>query len=276
LSEKSVVNRDVLLGAQNAELKGLVSRNVKGGAESLTINGTVRGDVEVETEKLVLGPAARVEGDLIYTSQDDAEVRPGGTVLGRTERRNPRPETVRDAGYYLVQLLKGLVGPIVLGLLLFWLAPGPLYASAQALRGAPVAGLGVGLVAIVVLPFVVLFLLILASVTGAGFSVPFALLGVFMVLLLLAKLIVGLALGGVILRLPMVAGGEPSIRRGLLALVVGVVLLALLSLVPILGGIVGGLVVVLALGAALLALLRWRKGRDTAAPTSGAEAAPGV
>ena len=270
LSEQSVIGRDLLLGAQEVEINGQV-RNVKGGARSLTINGSVKGDVEVDVENLTLGRGARIEGDLIYTSQDEARVRPGGTVLGRTERRNPRPETVRDAGDYVVELLRSLVGPIILGVLLLWLVPGPFLATAQALRSAPLASLGVGVVALVLVPFLVLFLFILASITGAGFSVPLALAGVFIVLLFLARLIVGLALGGLILRLGK-GSPEPSVLKAVLALIVGIVLLALLSLVPVLGGIVSVLVITLALGAALVALIRWRRGQDAVAPPPPAEA----
>jgi cytoskeletal protein CcmA (bactofilin family) len=275
LSDKSVVNRDVLLGAQEVEIEGQVGRHVKGGAQSLTIAGTVKGDVQVETDKLMLGPAARIEGNLIYTSEDDADIRPGAMVLGRTERREPRPETVRDAGYYVVNVLRGLIGPIVLGLLVLWLVPGPLYATSGALRSAPLVSLGLGLVTLIAVPLVVLFLFILASITGAGFSVPFALGGIFAVLLLLAKLIFGLALGSLILRFGK-DGVEPSVIKGLLALIVGVVLLALVSLVPILGGIVSALVTVMSLGAVIVAFVRWRRARDmvVAAPPATEASTP--
>jgi cytoskeletal protein CcmA (bactofilin family) len=275
LSREGVINRDLLLGAQDVVIDGQITRNVKGGARSLTINGNVKGDVEVDVENLTIGRGARIEGDLIYTSQDEAEVQPGGMVLGRTERRNPAPESVRDAGDYVVELLRSLVGPIILGVLLLWLMPGPLFATTQALRSAPLASLGVGVVALVLVPFLVLFLFILASITGAGFSVPFALAGVFIVLLFLAKLIVGLALGGLILRLGK-GGAEPSVTKAVLALIVGIVLLALLTLVPILGGIVSFLVIILALGAALLALIRWRRGQDVVAPPLAPETAAEV
>jgi hypothetical protein len=129
----------------------------------------------------------------------------------------------------------------------------------------------VGVVALVLVPVAVLFLFILASITGAGFSVPLALAGIFMVLFLLAKLIVGLALGGFIMRLGK-SSAAPSVLKGLLALIVGIVVLALISLVPILGGIVSALVTILAWGAALVALVRWRREHDVEGTPSGVEA----
>ncbi len=266
VTPSGIVGRDLWTGAQAVAINGRVGRNLRGGMASLTIGGTVDGNVNVEAEQVVVRRGARITGDLIYRSASDARIEEGAFVGGRVERRRPTNQE-RDAGPadLVLNFLQGLVGPLLLGLVLFWLVPGPLTALSRTIRTSPWLSLGIGLLGLILVPIAVIWLLIFAISVGGGASIPLALAGAYALILVLARLIVGFTLGSFILRINR-DGLRPTFPKAFLALAVGVVVLALLSLVPILGPILAVVVAVVALGGAIVAFARWRSSEPPAAP----------
>jgi cytoskeletal protein CcmA (bactofilin family) len=267
------VERDVLVGAEQLDVAGRIGGDLRGGVENLTITGTVAGDVDVEGD-VTVEAGARIDGDLIYTSANTADIDPGATVAGRVVRREPS-EAGRfdDAENLLVGLLRSVAGALILGLVLLWIVPGLLPATSRSLRSSPLASLGVGVAALVLVPLVVIFLLVLAGWIGAGFSVPLVLMASYLLVLLLSRVIVAFTIGALLLR---VNRSDPRPGKGKLffGLLVGVVILAALSLIPVAGGFIDFLVVLFAMGAAILAFFRWRKGPEPYPPDLAARAAP--
>lgn len=256
------VGRDVVAGGESLEIAGSVGRNVLGGTSSLTIRGTVGGDVKVESQNITLANGARIGGDLIYTSANEADIDPGAQVAGRVVRREPRQEPddgnpVVDA---ILEFLRVVAGAILLGLIILWLLPDLLPALAGTMRRTPLPSLGVGIAGLFVVPIVAFILFILTLIVRAGVSVPVLLIGVYTFLLLLAKVAVGYLLGLMILYRNDVAG-QRTFADSLKTLAVGVALLTLVSLIPFIGGLVEFLVAVFALGAGMVAFAQWRKPR---------------
>ena len=277
IAPEGSVGRDVVSGSQSLEIAGDVAGNVKGGAGSLIISGTVGGDVDVESENVTLEDGARVQGDLVYTSDNEADISPGAVIGGRIIRNEPRAEGREEERSPLVEavldFLRGAAGAFVLGLVLLWLVPDLLPVLARTIRNSPLPSLGVGLAALFLVPIVAALIFIPAVVLGAFGSLPFLLLAVYGILLTLAKAAVGYLLGLQIVRRNGDAAPAPSFRDDLKALAVGVVLLALLTAIPFLGGLIGFLAAILTLGAGIVALANWRKARGgPAAPRPGAVA----
>jgi hypothetical protein len=211
---------------------------------------------------VTLGPNARIEGDLHYTSPREATISPGAEVLGATTREVP---TMRILGIEvestpaaravaaMVSQIQWMIGTLLVGLLLLWLVPVAFRSARGTLESSPWATLGMGLLTLLVVPLVALILGIIAVVIGgiAGAPVLLVPMALYAVLLALATPVVALVIGRLILtRVP---GGEP---RAWLALLLGVVILATVGLVPVLSWIVGVLTILLGLGA--WALLGWR------------------
>lgn len=253
------VGRDLLASAREMEIAGTVGGDVKGSVQKLTITGTVEGDVKVDVEELILKSGARIGGDLIYTSDNKVAVPSGATVVGKIVRRTPaQPDNIGDVERIVLALLRTIGGALVLGLILAWLLPGFLPRVSSALRTSPLASFGVGIAGLLLIPIVVILLFVLAAATGAGGALPVALTAGYFVMMAFAQVIIVFTLGAWIVRIS-VHNSRAGFVKVALALIVGAVLYAVISVIPIAGGIAGALAVVFAMGAGLIALFRQRK-----------------
>ena len=154
---------------------------------------------------------------------------------------------------------------LVIGVLLLWLLPRMLRGAADAARGRPLLSFGIGILGfIAVIVLVVLVILVtglvavvlgllglgsLTAVTVVG-GILVAAVAVFLFVLAVvfaAPATVGLALGRLLFR-----GEGGSFPSGLGALALGVLVVVLLAAIPVVGGWLEALVVLLGLGALLL------------------------
>jgi hypothetical protein len=178
-----------------------------------------------------------------------------------------------------VDALRRYVSLLVIGVLLLWLLPRVLRGAADAARGRPLVSFGVGilgffavivllvvLILVTVLVAIALGLLGLGSLTGVTVfgGILVAATVVFLFLLALgfgAQATVGLALGRLLFR-----GEGRSFLAGFGALAVGLLVVVLLAAIPVAGGWIEALLVVLGLGALLLMV---RPGRRRVAEQPG-------
>ena len=252
-----VVGGDVRAGAGSVDLRGRVDGDVTVGTGSLVLAegavvggrleagvgtarlaGTVRGDAAVGGGDIVLAPTATFEGDLRYDGDLDDR---GATVEGRLVRDESLSGTsfqpfaaVGEAALDVYGLLVTLVLGAVL-LAVFPVASGRLAAR---VAEAPLETALYGLLALVGVPV----LLVLVALTVIG--IPLALVGAVLFALVAW---VGSVYGRYALGEWLLASADVDHRWA--ALLVGVVVVALLGLVPVLGGVVRFVVLLLGLGA---------------------------
>jgi len=275
------VTGDVLVGAGSTTISGDVGGDLRAGTGQARIEGRVGEDVLLGAGQVTVASGARIGGDLIFGAgrmQMDGTVAgnvlgstgnytKGGSVTG-TERVNiqqpeaaPEP-TLADRA---VDVLRRYVSVLVIGVLLLWLVPRVLRGAAEVARGRALLSLGVGilgfiavivvvvlLVLVTVLVAIVLGLLGLGSLTGVtvvgGLLVAAVIAFVFVLAVVFAApATVGLALGRLLLR----TGGR-SFGSWLGALALGVLVVVLVASIPVAGGFLEALVVLLGLGALLL------------------------
>lgn len=263
------IGRDIWAGGQNLTVDGSVGRDIRGAAASVTISGSVGGNVEVESESVVLADGAVITGDLIYTSASEADIDPGAEVAGEVIRREPKAQPADDGNPVvdtILNFLRGVAGSFVLGLVLLWLVPALLPTMAKTMRTSVAPSLGIGLAGLFVVPVIALIAFVITLFIGAFGSIPVLMLAVYGFLLLLAKAAVGYLIGLMVLK----QSETGSFGESLKALAVGVTLLTLVGLIPFVGGLVGFMVAVLALGAGIVAFANWRKSRNAPAPPPAA------
>ena len=275
------VTGDVLAAAGSTTITGQVDGDLRAGTGQARIEGRVGEDVLLGAGQATVASGSRIGGDLIFATgrmQLDGAV--AGSILGSTgnyardgsvggsERVNlqqpeERPEpTLADRA---VDGLRRYVSILAVGVLGLWLLPGMVRGAAGAARARPLVSLGVGflgfiavivalglLLFVTVLVAVVLGLLGLGSLTGVTVFGGLLVAAVIVFLLVLAvgfvaQATVGLALGRLVLR-----GEGRSFPRGLGALALGVLVVVLVAAIPIVGGFLEGLLVLLGLGALLL------------------------
>ncbi|MEX0790537.1 MAG: hypothetical protein WD178_07160 [Actinomycetota bacterium] len=265
IESEGSVGRDIWAGGQDLIVDGDVGRDIRGAAASVTIGGTVGRNVEVESDNVTIVDGALITGDLIYTSANEADIDPGAEIAGEVIRREPKAQPADDSNPVvdtILSFVRGVAGSFVLGLVLLWLVPALLPTLARTMRTSVAPSLGIGLAGLFIVPVVALIAFVISLFIGAFSSIPVLMLAVYGFPLLLAKAAVGYLIGLMILK----KTESDSFGESLKALAVGVTLLTLVELIPFVGGLVGFIVAVLALGAGILAFVNWRKSKDAPAP----------
>jgi len=277
----SQIGRDVVFAGGQTRLGGEVSRNVLASTGGLEILGRVGGNVTTYVSSpgeygrstgapylsntgipvptvppgLTIDPAARIGGNLLYTSTAASPI-PGGVVAGQVIHTVPsmspaetdmvRHQTLGERVLtWFVHLLRSLVVLILLGLLAVWLFPRLLKNATGELQSRPWWSLLWGVVSypvlvvaaltiffLVILLFVVFGLLTLWSLSGlvVGFGLLTLFILVFGFILAAAyfvKILVGDLLGKLILNAIRPDLGKHKIWRLLLGIFVVTVLVSL-------------------------------------------------
>jgi cytoskeletal protein CcmA (bactofilin family) len=269
-----------LEGFLNAlELGGQVGKNVdvhvdgEGGGISPFVS-TTPSEVAVPTVQsgLALTGSARVGGNLDYESSAEAQIGPDAQIGGQVNRTARTPtqeeeEVTSPAVNVLLSILRNFIALLLVGLLLMWLVPRWVRRLAGTVLDRPLASLGwgvltfVGFLALVIaiLLTTILLAVIFGVLTLGSLVLLFIGLGVLAEAVLvivflistnyLAQIIVSFLAGVLVLE-----GVWPGRASGrVVPLVIGLVLYVILRAIPVLGFIVGLVVVLLGLGA----LSRW-------------------
>lgn len=222
--------------------------NVAGGIEyasgNAIIDGTVGGDVSMGAGAITLGDNAVVEGDFTYDA--DSFDRADGAQISGQVVRDPSlvaaPNVGVPAGAFSIY---SFLVNLLFGALLLLLFPVFTFGLAERVEDHPVVSGGVGLLALILVPLALLLL----TITIIG--IPLAFLGglLFAFVLWAAYVLGSYAVGAWLISI------ADSHNRWL-ALFVGLLAVAIVNLVPFVGGLVNFLVVLLGLGAFALQLRR--------------------
>lgn len=218
---------------------GVVAGTLGAAAGRVYIAGAVRGDVTA-AGSVVLAPSATVTGSVIY----------GGII-------DDRGATVEDGIRKLseLSLFPALPGPLValyllladalLGVVLLLAAPEFTWAGANTATAEPGRTALAGLVPAIVVPL----LAALAAITLVGIPLALALLALFVVALWVGSVLGRFALGSALVDL-----ADPEEEHPWAALAVGLVVVAVASVIPYVGPVVRAIVGLVGLGVIALAL----------------------
>lgn len=256
------VTGDVVAYAGDVEINGEVGGNVsafggsvelgpggsvggwfQAGAGDVVIDGVVGGDADVAAGSLELRSGALVNGDLRHTAQS-FEQEGDGRVLGTVSRvseiqfregmdfQGPEFPTGAFALY-------GFLVNLVLGAVLLYAFPGFTMKSALRFRGRALGSFGWGLFGLIGIPI----LLVLVMLTIVGIPLAIAGFGLYLLLIWIGSVLGGYGLGDWLLLRAGYAGNRWA------SLLVGLLVVALVGLVPVLGGLFGFVVTVMGIGA---------------------------
>jgi cytoskeletal protein CcmA (bactofilin family) len=257
--------------AGSTTIEGAIGGSLLARSGKVEINGPVGGDVDVRCDELSFGPLARIGGRLTYSARNEVAIPPG--IVGGAVTKGPRPGTgetpdpaaeEEESGFGLRALWRGYLAVVALvagvALLLFFrpFVDGSLERTANSTGLGAAFGIGlVGLLVLLVAGVLCVCLLQLPLAAGI-WSALGALLyfgGV------IGKIVLGLWVLALLRRATGREGGTGapprtawSTTHPVLALLVGVAILFLLSLIPYLGNLLWLVVTVTGMGAALLQL----------------------
>jgi cytoskeletal protein CcmA (bactofilin family) len=253
-------------------IEGGIGGSLLARSGKVEINGPIDGDVDVRCDELSFGPLARIGGRLSYSARNEVAVPPG--IVGGAVTRGPEPgagatpdataEEEEGSGFGVRALWRGYLAVVALvagvALLLFFrpFVDGALERTASG-NGLG-ASFGIGLVGLLVLLVAgVLCVCLLQLPLAAGIWSALGALVYFGGVI--GKIVLGLWALTMLRRdsgRDASASGPPraawTTTHPVLALVVGVGILFLLTLIPYLGNLVWLIVTVTGMGAALLQL----------------------
>ena len=239
LVDRDETVHDLVVVDGDVTIRGEVTGDVVVVDGDVTIRGSVAGDVVAVAGQATLGQRGRVAGDLVY-GDDKPVLAPGSRVGGDVEKIKLGDASLFAAIGFWIGFTISL---LLLGIVLLLLAPRAGDAVARAGKGKPLIAALVGLGALILLPVIA----IVACITIIGLP-----LGIVLLLLILPLYAVGY------LSAALIVGRLIRKQARILAFVAGLVILQLLTLIPILGGLIGFLATVFGLGVLLLALFRAR------------------
>ena len=237
LLQGSQTGRDALLAGATVSVSGAVQRNVLAAAERMEITDT-----------------GRIGGDLTYTSQRSYVRAAGAQIDGKVFWRAPsgkdhQPTAGERLAKKAIHWMRWVIGLLLLGL--FVVLPFPRFAQRtyQALTTQLLLAIGVGFAVLTLLPLAGGTLLIAGFAVG-GWWIGAGLLMAWVFLLLLGRVVAAVGVG----RTLGANMGRPAMS-GVLALVIGVVLLGVLGEIPFVGGMICSIAVLAGLGALSIAVI---------------------
>ncbi len=235
------------LAGREVNVAGQVGNELKVAAQIVIVSAEVAGDVELMAEEIRILGGARINGDLIYRSENEPQISEGATIAGDIIAKPVLYQEPEDRGAGFMFLAALAVAAIVYYLLFQAFS----VAGAEGLRRAPLSALGTGVAFLFATPFVIL--LLFATLIGVLVALP--LLAYYLVSLLGGLLTGVIYAGDTGLRL---MGKAETATKGMriLSIVVALVTLLLIQIIPVIGALAVFVLLLLGLGA--LQLQIWR------------------
>lgn len=256
---------DVRVFGGNVTIAGPVGGDLFVLGGSLELDSAVAGDADFTGGALRLGDEARVGGDLTYRTDRPATISEQAMVLGETVYDESIARQLgiwrqADRGSMLAGLTALLGAWLFLkllmllfsGLVLYWLLRQPLERVIKHALAKPGRALVTGFASGLSIP--VLSIILMLTIIGIPLALTFV--ASYLALLVVAKVIAGVLAG---VWLDKVVLKPKQFRLTWVTVAVGVSIFFLLSRVPVIGWLAGGLVTLITFGAIIdLLIARWR------------------
>lgn len=183
-----ITTGSALLAGGEVDVAGPVGGDLFIGGGEIRIDGPVGGDVRVGGGRLIVGPNARIAGDLAYRA-DQVVIDPQAVIQGQRIElpadtrwdKDDAPSAGEAAGMGVVWAVLMALGGAVAVTVLSALLPRLMDEAAGAVTARPLPALGVGFLAFIAAPFLIILLMVtligipLGLIAGALFLAALAL-----------------------------------------------------------------------------------------------------
>ncbi|MFC1986976.1 hypothetical protein ACFLVH_00270 [Chloroflexota bacterium] len=258
----ATIGGDLVVGVANARIDGHINGNIKGDADKITIAEGVGSNIDLEAATLTITSTANIQGNLIYTSDNDADIHEGAQISGTITHNIPEvKESAAQASSIWGKVISFLM-TLLAGIVIILIAPGRAKKVAAAIRQKPLLSLGWGAIILFATPIAA----IVTFVTIVGVPVGLIGLTLYGIAIYISQIVAGLFIGYWIM------GYFTKVEsRGALigALTLGFLILTLLKLIPYVGFPLWLVTVLFGIGA-MVQSIRTLKSEDTAKLEVGA------
>jgi cytoskeletal protein CcmA (bactofilin family) len=299
----TMVARNLYSGTYQTILNGSVNQNVRIGAGAVRLNGEIGGDAilnvgaagqtdigmqywytymqqsgipEPIEAGLLVGEAAKIDGQLVYTSPSAVYGLEESNIAGGFLYQTPQPENMVEVDQQQIKItyrnplllraggvLRNLVTLLILGGFILWLVPGRLKEMSANAAEKPINSAGIGLVSMIVVYIgggMLVGLLIFISILFGMFSLGGLSRAVFffgftslvwiistytIVLVFISILVAANWLGTLVLSTYL----AESKYKAAVDLFIGILIVVLVSAIPFVGGIISLMMMLIGLGA---------------------------
>ena len=234
------IGRNATVAGENVSVEGHVIKDLFAFAETVELSGVLGEDMEVFADSVKLLGDAQVGGNVRFRSGSEEKLfrAEGVQIEGEVEFLDLSEEFQNKNRYariefYLWQLAH-LIGAFLVGVTFLWLVPG--YRSASI--GAGIEALktaGVGFLFMISVPIAAL----LIAITLVGIPLSFISVVVWLVCLYLAKIVVGVVIGRMVLS---------QSDSFVWTLLVGLIIVTVAINLPFIGGIINLMLTIIGLG----------------------------
>ncbi|MCG8509882.1 MAG: polymer-forming cytoskeletal protein, partial [Rhodospirillales bacterium] len=250
VTEESAVSGQLWATGAKVEVDGVVGGEVRIAARKAVVGGRIEGNVSIDAVEIEILPSAVIAGELFYRSSRQAEIHSGATIVGDVNfERSDKPE--RRVGMAHAGIAMGLLatvgGLILLGAVQILICPNFSIAAARNIGRNPWKSLGLGFAVLVAGPVLILILIGLVI----GFPLGIALIALYILMKLAGLLVASTAIGIKVAGLFGRSAGDTFWQR-FGVLVLGVLILAVVTIIPVLGVIVFSVTVILGVGALMI------------------------
>lgn len=256
IANSANVTGNLVGGVGNLHIDAPIGGNVSIGVGNLTLSNTVGGNIEAGVGSMRITSNASIGGDLTYWTDEDEEteisIDEAASISGAVNKKsmpiNLDTDKLQKApkgffkGFNLFTKAISFMATLVIGFLLIRFFPKCSANAANTLSTKLWKSLGIGFLALIVTPI----LIVLLAITIFGIPLAIMLAFLFFVYLYIARIYAMLAIGNKTVEL-----ARKKTKIGW-AFLLGAIIYYLLSLIPFIGGLIKLAIIIVAFGAALI------------------------
>ncbi len=247
LGNDASIGHDALLMGQSVMARGSIGGHLRIMAAQTTLGGDIGGSVRIRADDIVILPGTRIGGDLIYTAPREIELDRHVQLGGELIRMEPEPGLF-DVTWTGTLMIRGFL------FLAAMLVGAPFAAAFPRYTGRAVRQVRrsfwkcslTGAIAFFMIPM----LAAIAMITLIGIPLGLVMISGYLVFLYISKIIVGVAIGGILLN----RRGRQSFPAVLMSMAIGLLLLYIAISLPIVGHMVMIVTGFLGLGGLILGM----------------------
>lgn len=245
LASTSSVGGDLIAGAGDIVLEAPVAGKARIGAGTAFINSTIVGDVWIQSdEELRFGSKAVIAKPVTHKGFKESVSEEGAQVskidFSQVERRQGQAMVGILTGAFVIKLL----ALILAAWLLIHFLPRRVRIVVEGVRQKPWMSLGIGFLGMIAFPVGIIILLL----TFIGYYVAFIALVWFVLAMLATCLVSAIVVGAFVEKLLM---KRAELKIDWQAVVIGVVISAVLCLIPVIGGLIMMIIALMTFGSLL-------------------------
>jgi len=247
LGSKTYIAKDLTYAGENVKIDGIIIGNVNGESEKTVISGRIDGDISIETNQLIITSPAVINGELSYTSSNEAIIEDGVVIKDEILWNETGTETESEINISGESSFVGnfilFLAALVTGFVLILLFKNHINRSVEQVETKFWHTFAIGCLSILGL----IFGCIIPAVTIIGIPVAIMMFTLGLILFYIGKIYIGITLARYLFGM---INKNTKLPIGI-ELIVGLVILTVLFELPVVGWVVYVVTFLLGSGAAI-------------------------